>query len=160
MSRALSLSLSAVMILSVSIGLVLGYYDYKKLHVAYEQNGAFRYAANPAFIFGDWGRFGLVGMMSLDKELLAEKIEMHEHAIALAASPNYVRRYIILLALDDRMDDALLQVKRLRGLTPGSFDRQYTWLVAMCDEQNDSLSDFKSRLLRTYGQPKHDKGTE
>ena len=156
-TRALSLTLSTAMVLSVSIGLVAGYYDYKKIEVAYEQNGAFRYAADPALIFGDWGRFGLVGMMSLDKELLAEKIEMHEHAIALAASPNYIRRYIILLALDDRADDALLQVKRLRGLTPGSFDRQYAWLVAMCDEQNDALNDFKSRLLRTYGQPKHDK---
>lgn len=154
MTRALSVSLSTAMALGVSAGLVAGYFDYKKIEVAYERDELQRYAFDPALIFGDWGRYSLTGMMSLDREMLAEKIDMHEVAMTLSAAPNYIRRYIVLLALDNRQDEALLQVKRLKNLSLDEFDRHYAGLVAMCDEQNGALDKFKARLLHLYGNPK------
>ncbi|NUO87261.1 MAG: hypothetical protein HOQ37_14310, partial [Cupriavidus sp.] len=130
--------------------------DYKKAEVAFQENGALRYVANPAFIFGDWGRLGPVGAMPLDKDMLRQKIEMHEYAIALIASPNYVRRYTVLLVLDGRPDEALLQVRRLQRLSANNFELQLKWLVAMCDDQFEELTAFREQLFRIYGPPERD----
>lgn len=154
MTRALSVSLNVALVLGVSAGLAAGYFDYKKIEAAYEKNGLERYAFDPSLIFGDWGRYSLAGMMPLDQEMLAEKIDMHEAAMTLSPSPNYIRRYIILLALDKRPEEALLQVKRLKNLSLDEFDRHYAGLVSMCDEQNGALDGFKARLLFLYGDPK------
>lgn len=154
MTRGLSIGLSFAMVASLSAGLVAAYYDYRKAEVAYEDKGALRYGMNPAFIFGDWARYGLISTMSLDKELLPEKISMHENALTISASPNFIRRYIILLALDNRTDEALLQVARLKSFSMDQFEQQYAWLVGMCDEQKGAVSGFKERLLKLYGMPR------
>ncbi|WP_427312582.1 Wzy polymerase domain-containing protein [Cupriavidus sp. H39] len=153
MTKGLSISLSAAMIAGITIGSVAGYQDYRKTEIAYEAGGALRYGANPAFIFADWARYGIISTMALDKEFLAEKILMHENALTISASPNYIRRYIILLALDGRTDEALLQVARLKSFSISQFEQQYAWLIDMCDEQNGAVSGFKERLIKRYGMP-------
>lgn len=153
MTKELSIGVSAAIIAVVLSGSIAGYRDYKRTEAAYESGGALRYGANPAFIFADWARYGLVSTMTLDKEFLDEKILMHENALTIAASPNYIRRYIILLALDERTDEALLQVARLKSFSLGQFEQQYAWLIDMCDEQNGAVGAFKERLLKRYGMP-------
>ncbi|PVY80303.1 O-antigen ligase [Cupriavidus alkaliphilus] len=153
MTKGLSIAVSTAIIAVIAAGSVAGYRDYKKTEVAYEAGGALRYGANPAFVFADWARYGLVSTMALDKEFLAEKILMHENALTISASPNYIRRYIILLALDERTDEALHQVARLKSFSLGQFEQQYAWLIGMCDEQKGAVSGFKQRLIKRYGMP-------
>ncbi|NUO88229.1 MAG: hypothetical protein HOQ37_19250 [Cupriavidus sp.] len=153
MTKELSIGVSATIIAVVVSGSIAGCRDYKKTEAAYESGGALRYGANPAFIFADWARYGLVSTMTLDKEFLDEKILMHENALTIAASPNYIRRYIILLALDERTDEALLQVARLKSFSLGQFEQQYAWLIDMCDEQNGAVGGFRERLIKRYGMP-------
>ncbi|KWR87369.1 PglL family O-oligosaccharyltransferase [Cupriavidus sp. IDO] len=157
MSRGLSTGVTIAMLVTVSAGLVAGYFDYRKAEVVYEQRGALRYFASPSFIFADWARYGLTGAMELDPELLSEKLAMHENALTISATPNMIRRYTVLLALDNRPREALLQVQRLKNLSNGQFDVQYARLLAMCDEQKGAIDEFKQKLLNLYGQPKAEK---
>ncbi|SOY54625.1 PglL family O-oligosaccharyltransferase [Cupriavidus taiwanensis] len=158
MSRGLSIGLAVAMLVAVSAGLVTGYYDYRKAEVVYEQKGVLRYFVNPAFIFADWARYGLTGGMELDRELLSEKLAMHENALTISATPDMIRRYTVLLALDNRPREALLQVQRIRNLSNGQFDAQYARLIGMCNEQKGEIDEFKGELLKLYGQPNADKG--
>lgn len=138
----------------VLFGLVAGGFDYQNARAVYEGQAARNYTLNPSLIFGDWGQRGLVGGIPLTTDMLREKIALHESALDVAASPKYIRRYTVLLALDRRPEEALLQVKRLRNLSGTEFDAHYAWLIAMCDNQKSLLSGFKSQLLSLYGEPK------
>lgn len=157
MSRGFSFGVTATMLGAVSAGLATGYTDYRRAEVVYEQKGQLRYFSNPAFIFADWARYGLTGAMELDREMLSEKLAMHENALTISATPGMIRRYTILLALDNRPREALLQVQRLKNLSNGQFDVQYARLVAMCDEQKGAIDEFKLKLLSLHGQPNADK---
>lgn len=158
MSKGFSTGIAVILLAIVSTGLAAGYDDYRKAEVVYEQKGALPYFSNPAFIFADWARFGLTGAMELNRELLSEKLAMHENALTISATPELIRRYTVLLALDNRSSDALLQVQRLKNLSNGRFDVQYAYLIAMCDEQKGLIDEFKGKLFNLYGKPSSSEG--
>jgi O-antigen ligase len=152
-SRSMAFLISAVAACLLVIGLVISAADYRRAEEFYEVNGPLKYVSHPAFIFGEWARYGLTGLLELNPELIEQKITLHEHAIALWPKPEYIRRYAILLAMAGRQDSALLQVKRLISLSFGTAKSEYRLLLEMCDERNAKQREFKARLITAFGMP-------
>ena len=153
--KAVSSSLVVSMLLVCTMGMylliVIAFFDYKKAEIAFEGKGSPSYSLiNPPLIYGDWTRYGLISVMPLNTDLVASKIGLHEDAFRLDVSPLMIRRYIILLALGGRLDEALLQVPRLRNLSLQTFPEEFRKLVKMCDQDVPSLFALRRILLEQY----------
>lgn len=149
--RSMSTTLGATALLLLSAGIAGALLDYRRAEVTYEPNGHLRYTQNPAVVFGDWGRYGLIGLLEPNRELIDQKINMYEHALSLGPRPEYVRNYIILLVLHGDDERAMTNVVRLNAMFRVAGDQQYRLLLKMCDHNPQELGDFKAKLIQRFG---------
>lgn len=127
--------------------------DYQKTEVAYRAGQLPAYREHPATLLAEYGDYAITSMLPLDTRLLDAKIAMHKQSLTLGASNLLIKRYVILLALAGRDDDAMRNVARLHSLAGWQFPGQYASLLAMCDAQGQALAGFRARLIDKYGTP-------
>lgn len=152
-SRSMACAISAAGSCLLIVGLIFSAADYRRAEMFYEVNGPLKYASNPAFIFGEWARYGLTGLLELNPELIEQKIALHEYALAIWPKPEYIRRYTILLVMAGHQESALLQAKRLTSLSLGAAKAEYRLLLGMCDERDAAQREFRARLISAFGTP-------
>lgn len=127
--------------------------DYQRTEVAYRAGQLERYRHHPATFLAEYGDYALTSLLPLNKDRLAAKIAQHEQALTLGASNTLIRRYIVLLALAGRDEQALVNVARLKSFSGDEFAEQYALLLDMCTAQGSALADFRARLFDKYGPP-------
>ncbi|MCY1260172.1 hypothetical protein D9M69_64820 [compost metagenome] len=152
-SRSMACLIGAACSCLLVVGIIFSAADYRRAESFYEVNGPLRYASHPAFIFGEWARYGLTGLLELNTELIEYKIALHEYALAIWPKAEYIRRYAILLAMAGQQEGALLQAKRLASLSLGAAKGEYRLLLGMCDERDAAQREFKARLITAFGTP-------
>ncbi|GAB3625403.1 polymerase [Pandoraea terrae] len=134
--------------------LVYLHLDYRRAEVAYRAGQIEAYRSNPARFFAPYGDYAVTGALQLDRDSLDEKLAAHRQAMALGAGATMIKRYVVLLALAGRDDEALEDVRRLKNYNSGWFDREYAALVAMCRAQGEALKPFTKKLTREFGPAK------
>ena len=100
----------------------------------------------------------VTGALYLDRDRLDEKLAAHREALALGAGPTMIKRYIVLLALAGRDDEALRDIQRLKNYNSAIFPGQYAALIRMLREQGDDLKPFVKRVIEVWGRPKGQSG--
>lgn len=149
-------AVNGVIVLFACVAIPWLHDDYQRVEVAYRAGKIEAYRTDPALFFSAYGDYAVTGALYLNRDQLDEKLAAHREALALGAGATMVKRYIVLLALSGRDDEALEDVKRLKNYNSLIFDRQYAALVAMCREQGEALKPFTKRLIQTWGRPKGD----
>lgn len=147
-------TINGVIVLFAAVALPWLYGDYQRVEVAYRAGSIEKYRTDPALFFAPYGDYAVTGALYMNRDQLDEKLAAHREALALGAGATMIKRYIVLLALDGRDDEALEDVKRLKNYNAPWFDKQYTALVAMCREQGDALKPFTKKLIEMWGRPK------
>jgi hypothetical protein len=144
-----------VVLLVVGLGaLVPVMLDYRHAEVLYYGEAPERqYRADPAVAFKPWGDYGLATLLSIDRNDLPEKIEMHERAMDLLPGDVVLRRQAILLVLAGREADALDTVKRMKVYAEGvdNWPSTLAALYQLCDQQGAPLMHFKGEVIKRYG---------
>ncbi len=138
--------------------------DYNRAEVLYYgSNPAEQYRADPSFLFGAWGEYGMATLLPMNTADLGYKLAMHKQAIALLPGETVLRRYAVLQALDGDTQAAFDTVERLRIFATELKDwpTQLADLYDLCDEQK-TLGSFKAALVKKYGMPlpEHDQGDD
>jgi O-antigen ligase len=134
------------------------YRDYARAEVLYYgARPAEQYSADPSFLFGSWGEYGLATLQPMNPLNLQRKLAMHKQAIALLPGETVLRRYAVLQALNGDTAAALDTVERLRIFAEELKDwpAQLGYLYELVDEQK-SLAGFKEQLVKRYGTPAAD----
>ncbi|MFC0398342.1 PglL family O-oligosaccharyltransferase [Paraburkholderia rhizosphaerae] len=132
--------------------------DYNRAEVLYYgSRPGEEYEANPSFLFGAWGEYGMATLLPINSQHLPYKLEMHKQAIALLPGETVLRRYAVLQALDGDMHGAFDTVERLKLFAEelNDWPSQLAYLYALCDEQT-ALAGFKAELVKKYGTPPKD----
>ena len=138
------------------------YRDYARAEVLYYgARPAEQYSADPAFLFGAWGEYGLATLQPMNSMDLQHKLAMHRQAIALLPGETVLRRYAVLQALSGDTVAALDTVERLKIFSEELKDwpSQLGYLYQLTDEQK-SLAGFKAELIKRYGMPPADTNQE
>ncbi|WP_233831964.1 PglL family O-oligosaccharyltransferase [Paraburkholderia sp. ZP32-5] len=134
------------------------YRDYARAEVLYYgAKPAEQYGADPSFLFGAWGEYGMATLQPMNPMNLQRKLAMHREAIALLPGETVLRRYAVLQALSGDTAAALDTVERLRIFAQELKDwpAQLGYLYQLVDEQK-SLGGFKEQLVKRYGTPPAD----
>jgi hypothetical protein len=150
----LSFGAFAVVVFGGLASLYPVYRDYARAEVLYYgSRPAEQYAANPSFLFGAWGEYGLATLQPMNSMDLQHKLAMHRQAIALLPGETVLRRYAVLQALSGNTVGALDTVERLKIFAEELKDwpSQLRNLYELTDEQK-SLTGFKAELVKRYGQ--------
>lgn len=150
----LSFGAFAVVVFGGLASLYPVYRDYARAEVLYYgSRPAEQYAANPSFLFGAWGEYGLATLQPMNSMDLQHKLAMHRQAIALLPGETVLRRYAVLQALSGNTAAALDTVERLKIFADELKDwpSQLRSLYELTDEQK-SLTGFKAELVKRYGQ--------
>jgi O-antigen ligase len=132
--------------------------DYNRSEVLYYgARPAEQYAADPSFLFGAWGEYGMATLLPMDATDLDHKLAMHKQALALLPGETVLRRYAVLQALSGDTNAAFDTVVRLKIFAEELKDwpSQLSYLYELCDEQK-SLAGFKTELVKKYGAPAKD----
>jgi hypothetical protein len=151
----LSLGAFAVVVFGGIAALYPVYRDYARAEVLYYgERPAEQYGADPSFLFGAWGNYGLATLQPMNPLNLQRKLAMHKQAIALLPGETVLRRYAVLQALAGDTAGALDTVERLRIFAEELKDwpTQLGYLYELVDEQK-SLAGFKEQLVKRYGTP-------
>ncbi|MFP4890494.1 PglL family O-oligosaccharyltransferase [Paraburkholderia sp. EG304] len=154
----LSLRAFAVVVFGGLAALYPIYRDYARAEVLYYgQRPAEQYAADPSFMFGAWGEYGLATLQPMNPLNLQRKLAMHKQAIALLPGETVLRRYAVLQALTGDTAAALDTVERLRIFAEELKDwpAQLGYVYQLVDEQK-SLAGFREQLVKRYGRPAAD----
>ena len=154
----LSLGAFAVVVFGGLAALYPVYRDYARAEVLYYgARPAEQYGADPSFLFGAWGEYGLATLQPMNPLNLQRKLAMHKQAIALLPGETVLRRYAVLQALTGDTAAALDTVERLRIFAEELKDwpAQLGYLYELVDEQK-SLAGFKEQLVKRYGTPAAD----
>ncbi|WP_157125862.1 PglL family O-oligosaccharyltransferase [Pandoraea norimbergensis] len=130
--------------------------DYQRVEVAYRAGKIDTYRTDPALFFAPYGDYAVTGALYLNRDQLDEKLASHREALALGAGPTMIKRYIVLLALAGRDDEALEDVQRLKHYNMQIFDGQYASLIRLLRAQGDDLKPFTKRVIEKWGRPKGD----
>ncbi|OAJ58528.1 polymerase [Paraburkholderia ginsengiterrae] len=131
------------------------YRDYARDEVLYYgSRPAEQYAADPSFLFGAWGEYGMATLLPMNSMDLPHKLAMHRQAIALLPGETVLRRYAVLQALNGDTSAAFDTVERLKIFAEELHDwpSQLSALYELCDEQK-TLTGFKAELVKRYGMP-------
>ncbi|WP_353191103.1 Wzy polymerase domain-containing protein [Pandoraea pnomenusa] len=128
--------------------------DYQRVEVAYRAGKIDTYRTDPALFFAPYGDYAVTGALLLNRDQLDHKLAAHREALALGAGPTMIKRYIVLLALAGRDDEALLDIQRLKNYNTSIFPGQYAALVRMLRDQGDDLKPFVKRVIEAWGRPK------
>ncbi|NIF79044.1 polymerase [Paraburkholderia sp. Cy-641] len=153
-----SLGVFAVVVFGGLASLYPVYRDYARAEVLYYgARPAEQYGADPSFLFGAWGEYGLATLQPMNSVNLQHKLEMHRRAIALLPGETVLRRYAVLQALSGDTAAALDTVERLRIFAEELKDwpAQLGYLYELVDEQK-SLAGFREELVKRYGKPSAD----
>ncbi|AHB75177.2 hypothetical protein X636_06740 [Pandoraea pnomenusa] len=145
-----------VLFACVAIPWLIG--DYQRVEVAYRAGKIDTYRTDPALFFAPYGDYAVTGALYLDRDRLDEKLAAHREALALGAGPTMIKRYIVLLALAGRDDEALRDIQRLKNYNSAIFPGQYAALIRMLREQGDDLKPFVKRVIEVWGRPKGQSG--
>ncbi|MFC0575080.1 PglL family O-oligosaccharyltransferase [Paraburkholderia solisilvae] len=132
--------------------------DYNRAEVLYYgSHPAEQYEANPSFLFGAWGEYGMATLLPMNSMNLPYKLEMHKQAIALLPGETVLRRYAVLQALNGDTQSAYDTVERLKLFAEelNDWPSQLAYLYSLCDDQK-SLAGFKAELVKKYGTPPKD----
>lgn len=151
----LSFGLYAVIVFGGLAALYPVYRDYARAEVLYYgSRPAEQYRADPSFLFGAWGEYGLATLLPIDANDLPHKLAMHRRAIALLPGETVLRRYAVLQALNGDAAAAFDTVGRLKIFAQELHDwpSQLASLYDLCDEQ-PALAGFKAELVKKYGTP-------
>ncbi|MBC8720083.1 polymerase [Paraburkholderia sp. 31.1] len=154
----LSLGAFAVVVFGGLAALYPVYRDYARAEVLYYgARPAEQYGADPSFLFGAWGEYGLATLQPMNPLNLQRKLAMHKQAIALLPGETVLRRYAVLQALTGDTAAALDTVERLRIFAEELKDwpAQLGYLYQLVDEQK-SLAGFRQQLVKRYGTPAAD----
>ncbi|QCP48349.1 polymerase [Trinickia violacea] len=155
----LSLGIQVVLVVGGLAALYPIYRDYQRSEVLYYgEHPAEEYRADPSFLFGAWGEYGMATLLPIDRKDLPMKLDMHKQAIALLPGETVLRRYAVLQALDGQQSAAFDTVARLKIFAEELHDwpSQLASLYALCDEQQSVLAGFKAELVKKYGLPPKD----
>ncbi|WP_153101234.1 PglL family O-oligosaccharyltransferase [Paraburkholderia hayleyella] len=131
------------------------YRDYTRAEVLYYgAHPVEQYRAEPSFLFGAWGNYGMATLLPMTPASLPHKLSMHKNALALLPGETVLRRYAVLQALNGDSAAALDSVERLKIFAEELRDWpvQLERLYALCDEHK-TLADFKAELVKKYGVP-------
>jgi O-antigen ligase len=156
--RSLSFRVYAVLVFGGLAALYPIYRDYARAEVLYYgAHPADEYRADPSFLFGAWGEYGMATLLPVNAMDLSTKLAMHKQAIALLPGETVLRRYAVLQALDGQTDPAFDTVERLKIFAEELHDwpSQLASLYALCDGQK-TLAGFKAELVKKYGMPPKD----
>ncbi|ADG16598.1 O-antigen polymerase [Paraburkholderia atlantica] len=154
----LSLGAFGVVVFGGLAALYPVYRDYARAEVLYYgQRPAEQYGADPSFMFGAWGEYGLATLQPMNPLNLQRKLAMHKRAIALLPGETVLRRYAVLQALAGDTAAALDTVERLRIFAEELKDWpvQLGYVYQLVDEQK-SLAGFREQLVKRYGTPASD----
>ncbi|TKC89738.1 polymerase [Trinickia terrae] len=158
-SGGLSFGIQVVLVMGGLAALYPVYRDYARAEVLYYgAHPADEYRADPSFLFGAWGEYGMATLLPIDSNDLPMKLAMHKQAIALLPGETVLRRYAVLQALDGQPGAAFDTVARLKIFAEELHDwpSQLASLYALCDEQQAVLVGFKAELVKKYGVPPKD----
>ncbi|WP_150550579.1 PglL family O-oligosaccharyltransferase [Pandoraea soli] len=147
-------AINGVIVLFACVAIPWLYHDYQRVEVAYRAGKIEAYRTDPALFFAPYGDYAVTGALFLNRDQLDEKLAAHREALALGAGPTMIKRYIVLLALAGRDDEALEDIQRLKNYNSAIFDGQYAALVRMLREQGDTLKPFVKRVIEAWGRPK------
>jgi hypothetical protein len=153
--RPLSFGVYAAVVFGGLAALYPIYRDYARAEVLYYgAHPADEYRAEPSFLFGAWGEYGMATLLPMNAIDLPTKLVMHKQALALLPGETVLRRYAVLQALDGRTDAAFDTVERLKIFAEELHDwpSQLASLYALCDGQQ-TLAGFKAELVKKYGMP-------
>jgi O-antigen ligase len=151
----LSFGVFAVVVFGGLAALYPVFRDYARAEVLYYgSRPAEQYTADPSFLFGAWGEYGLATLQPMNTMNLQHKLDMHKQAIALLPGETVLRRYAVLQALSGDTAAALDTVDRLKIFAEELKDwpSQLGFLFELIDEQK-SLAGFKAELVKRYGMP-------
>ncbi|WP_206997436.1 Wzy polymerase domain-containing protein [Trinickia mobilis] len=155
----LSLGIQVVLVVGGLAALYPILRDYQRAEVLYYgARPAEEYRADPSFLFGAWGEYGMATLLPIDRNDLPVKLAMHKQAIALLPGETVLRRYAVLQALDGQQSAAFDTVDRLKIFAEELHDwpSQLASLYALSDEQQAVLAGFKAELVKKYGVPPKD----
>ncbi|AKM30019.1 hypothetical protein AB870_07775 [Pandoraea faecigallinarum] len=147
-------AVNGVIVLFACVAIPWLYHDYQRVEVAYRAGKIEAYRTDPALFFAPYGDYAVTGALYLNRDQLDEKLAAHREALALGAGPTMIKRYIVLLALAGRDDEALQDIQRLKNYNMRIFDGQYAALVRMLRAQGDDLKPFVKRVIEVWGRPK------
>ncbi|MCI3203710.1 MULTISPECIES: O-antigen ligase family protein [Pandoraea] len=159
-SSAATGAINGVIVLFACVAIPWLYGDYQRVEVAYRAGKIEAYRTDPALFFAPYGDYAVTGALYLSKDQLDEKLAAHREALALGAGPTMIKRYVVLLALAGRDDEALQDVQRLKNYNTLIWEGQYAALVRMLREQGDDLKPFVKRVIDTYGRPTGETDTD
>ncbi|CAH2794530.1 MAG: Lipid A core - O-antigen ligase and related enzymes [uncultured Paraburkholderia sp.] len=131
------------------------YRDYARAEVLYYgARPAEQYRADPSFLFGAWGEYGMATLLPMNSMDLQHKLEMHRKAMTLLPGEAVLRRYAVLQALSGDTAGAFDTIARLKIFAEELHDwpSQLAYLYQLCDEQK-TLTGFKAELVKRYGTP-------
>ncbi|WP_174990444.1 O-antigen ligase family protein [Pandoraea captiosa] len=147
-------AINGVIVLFACVAIPWLYHDYQRVEVAYRAGKIETYRTDPALFFAPYGDYAVTGALYLNRDQLDEKLAAHREALALGAGPTMIKRYIVLLALAGRDDEALQDIQRLKNYNSRIFEGQYAALVRMLREQGAELKPFLRRVIEAWGRPK------
>lgn len=147
-------AVNGVIVVFACVAIPWLYGDYQRVEVAYRAGKIDAYRTDPALFFAPYGDYAVTGALFLNRDQLDEKLAAHREALALGAGPTMIKRYIVLLALAGRNDEAMDDIARLKNYNSLIFEAQYAALVRMLRAQGDELKPFTRRVIETWGRPK------
>ncbi|VVE02214.1 PglL family O-oligosaccharyltransferase [Pandoraea fibrosis] len=149
-------AIHGVILLFACVAIPWLFQDYQRVEVAYRSGKIDTYRTDPALFFAPYGDYAVTGALLLSRDQLDEKLAAHREALALGAGPTMIKRYIVLLAIAGRDDEALEDIRRLKNYNSAIFPGQYAALVRMLRAQGDDLAPFVKRVIEVWGRPKGD----
>jgi O-antigen ligase len=155
-ARPVSYGLYTILVLGGLASLYPVMRDYNRAEVLYYgTRPAEQYRNDPSFLFRAWGEYGAATLLPMNGQNLAEKLSMHQQALALLPGETVLRRYAVLQALAGQREAALDTVARLKIVATQLHDwpTQLTAVYKLLDEQGKPMAGFKAELVRLYGMP-------
>jgi O-antigen ligase len=155
-ARPVSYGIYTVLVLGGLAALYPVMRDYNRSEVLYYgTRPAEQYAADPSFLFRAWGEYGAATLLPMNGQNLAEKISMHQQALALLPGETVLRRYAVLQALAGQREAALDTMARLKIFATQLHDwpKQLAAVYQLLDEQGKPMAPFKAELVKLYGTP-------
>ncbi|TCK44636.1 O-antigen ligase [Paraburkholderia sp. BL8N3] len=155
-ARPVSYGLYTILVLGGLASLYPVMRDYNRAEVLYYgTRPAEQYRNDPSFLFRAWGEYGAATLLPMNGQNLAEKLAMHQQAIALLPGETVLRRYAVLQALAGEREAALDTVARLKIFATQLHDwpKQLAAVYQLLDEQGKPMAGFKAELVKLYGMP-------
>ena len=100
------------------------------------------YQRDPSILFSEYAEFALTSILPIDKNNLAYKLKAYEQALTLSASNTLLSRYIVLLALAQRPQEALLNFEKLKTYAEDE-DKKYQELLSLCKAPEESIESIR-----------------